>query len=309
VHITGSVGVAVYPTDGVLPAELITRADLAMYAAKNAGGDRCLQFSAELGSEAVERAQLRHDLARAVLANEFELVYQPIVSIESRAVVGVEQLARWRHDGQLVPAARFMSFAEMTGQIVAIGHQILRVIEREITPVLSMLPDDGFLSVNLSTRELADEAHVDRLLTGPLARLSDHIVLEVTESSELLEKAGLAHRLERLRGAGYRLAVDDFGAGFSSFSRLQAIRPDLLKVDRSLVSRAGSGLAGGQAFLAAARNVADSLQCQIVAEGIETLAERDSVLATGITWGQGYLLGMPVPLEQLPDVVAGATGG
>ncbi|HSO03497.1 MAG TPA: EAL domain-containing protein [Candidatus Limnocylindrales bacterium] len=299
IHITGSIGIATFPTDGDRPDELITRADLAMYAAKNAGGDRCLQFSAELGSEAMDTAQLRHDLARAVRSADFELAYQPIVALESGAVAGVEALARWRHHGQLVPAARFMAFAERTGQIVAIGRLILEVVERDVDEVLAALPPDSFLAVNLSAREMSDDIHLDRLLAGPLHARAGRVVLEVTESSELLEKPDITHRLVRLREAGYRLAVDDFGAGFSNFTRLEAMRPDLLKIDRALVARAGTGEEGGIAFLTAARSVAESLHCPVIAEGVQTAAERDAVLATGIALAQGHLLGRPVPLDQL----------
>ena len=308
IHITGSIGIATFPTDGEHPDELITRADLAMYAAKNAGGDRCLQFTAELGSEAMDTAQLRHDLARAVRRADFELAYQPIVALESGAVVGAEALARWRHRGQLVPAARFMAFAERTGQIVAIGRLILEVVERDIDQVLATLPPDGFLAVNLSARELSDDIHLDRLLAGPLHASAGRIVLEVTESSELLEKSDITHRLVRLREAGYRLAVDDFGAGFSNFTRLEAMRPDLLKIDRALVARAGSGEEGGVAFLAAARSVAESLHCPVIAEGVQTAAERDVVVATGIALAQGHLLGRPVPLDQFAATAADIGG-
>ena len=304
IHITGSIGIATFPTDGDRPDELITRADLAMYAAKNAGGDRCLQFSAELGSAAMNRAQLRHDLARAVRSGDFEMVYQPIVALDSGAVAGVEALARWIHDGQSVPAAQFMAFAERTGQIVAIGRLILEAVERDVDRVMASLPADGFLTVNLSARELSDETHLDRLLGGPLQGSAGQVILEVTESSELLEKSDALGRLLRLRGAGYRLAVDDFGAGFSNFTRLEAMRPDLLKIDRSLVARAGSGEEGGVAFLAAARSVAESLHCPVVAEGVETTVEREVVVATGITLAQGYLLGPPVRLDQLAGVTA-----
>ncbi len=123
----------------------------------------------------------------------------------------------------------------------------------------------------------------------------------MTESSELLEKPDITHRLVRLREAGYRLAVDDFGAGFSNFTRLEAMRPDLLKIDRALVARAGSGEEGGVAFLTAARSVAESLHCPVIAEGVQTAAERDAVVATGIALAQGHLLGRPVPLDQLAD--------
>jgi diguanylate cyclase (GGDEF)-like protein len=299
IHVTGSIGIATFPTDGDQPEELITRADLAMYAAKNAGGDRYVQFSDELGLQAMERAQLRHDLARGVLGGDFELVYQPILHLQSGAVVGVEALARWRHDGQVVAAAQFMGFAERTGQVVAIGRLILETVERDVDQVLATLPVDAFLSVNLSPRELFDEIHLDRLLTGPLRASAPRVVLEVTESTELLEKSDLMVRLARIRAAGYRLAVDDFGAGFSNFTRLEGLRPDVLKIDRSLVSRAGGGDEGAQAFLTAARSVAASLNCPVIAEGVQTAAERDVVLASGITLAQGYLLGRPVTPDQL----------
>jgi EAL domain-containing protein (putative c-di-GMP-specific phosphodiesterase class I) len=240
-----------------------------------------------------------------VRSGDFEVAFQPIANIASGSVVGVEALARWRHDGNEVPAGQFMAFAERTGQIVAIGRRILDVLERDVERVLAALPDDGFLSINLSARELGDEVLLDRLLVGPLQAAARRIVLEVTESSEL-RRSDITRRLELLRDAGYRLAVDDFGAGFSNFARLEAMRPDLLKLDRSLVSRAGSGVDGGVAFLAAARSVATSLQCEVVAEGVETPAERDAVLATGIALAQGHLLGRPVALEQLPAAVAGA---
>jgi diguanylate cyclase (GGDEF)-like protein len=308
IHITGSIGIATYPVDGERPNDLISRADLAMYAAKNAGGDRYLQFSAELGSEAMDRAQLRHDLARSVRSGDFDVAFQPITDLTSGSVVGVEALARWRHDDDEVPASQFMAFAERTGQIVAIGRRILDVLERDVDQVLAALPSGGFLSVNLSARELGDEVHLERLLTGPLQGSAGRIVLEVTESSEL-GRSDVTRRLERLRDVGYRLAVDDFGAGFSNFARLEAMRPDILKLDRSLVSRAGSGVEGGVAFLVAARSVAESLRCEVIAEGVQTAEERGVVLASGITLAQGYLLGRPAPLAQLPAAVAAAGGG
>ena len=158
---------------------------------------------------------------------------------------------------------------------MAIGRLILEVVERDVDQVLAALPPDGFLAVNLSARELSDDIHLDRLLAGPLHASAGRLVLEVTESSELLEKSDITHRLVRLRAAGYRLAVDDFGAGFSNFTRLEAMRPDILKIDRALVARAGSGEEGGVAFLAAARSVAESLHCPVIAEGVQTAAERD----------------------------------
>ena len=308
IHCTGSLGIATFPTDGDRREELITRADLAMYVAKNSGGDRYLRFSEHLGSEAMERAQLRHDLARAVADKDFDLAFQPIVDLGSGAVVGVEALARWVRGANRVAAHEFIAFAEQSGQIVSIGRLLIEVVERDVHQVLSVLPPGGFLAVNLSARELVDDVLLERLLEGPLTAQAGSIVLEVTETSELQAKPDVTASLDRLRAVGYRLAVDDFGAGFSNFGRLEQLHPDLLKIDRSLVARAGSGVDGGVAFLTAARIVAESLRCDVVAEGVETEAEREIVMALDIRLAQGFLLGEPVRLHELAGVVARSMG-
>lgn len=306
-HVTASIGVAALPADGLEPDELMTRADLAMYSAKNSGGDRAVTFSEDLGSDAVDRAQLRHELARAVHARDFELAYQPIVDLTDGVIGGVEALARWSREDEWVSAGEFIAFAEASGQIVAIGRQLLEVLERDIDQVLAVLPPDAFLSVNLSARELADDRLIDQLITGPLRSRSERVVIEVTESAQLVPGgASLGDIVDRLRGVGYGLAIDDFGAGLSNFDRLQQLRPDMLKVDRSLVVRAGSGLEGGMAFLSAARSVAESLGCRIVAEGVETESERAAVEQLGIRLAQGNLLGEPVSLPRLPIYLGSA---
>lgn len=274
--------------------QLLHQADLAMYAAKGAGGDRNQRFDGDLGTEAQDRAALRHQLSLAIRSRDFRLDFQPIVRLEDGAPVGAEALVRWQRDEERVSAAHFVDFAVGSGQIVPIGRLVVALLERDLPGVLGRLPSDGFVTVNLCTSEVLDDWIIDRLSHGPLAEHARHLVVEVTESAQLHEPDAL-DRLAALRACGYRIAVDDFGAGFSSFARLEQLDPDLLKVDRSLVARAGSGLEGGAAFLSAAVSVAESLGCLLVAEGLETESERSVCAALGIEWGQGYLLGGPQP--------------
>jgi EAL domain-containing protein (putative c-di-GMP-specific phosphodiesterase class I) len=163
---------------------------------------------------------------------------------------------------------------------------------------------DFFVSVNLSVKELADGPLVDELLESELGTHLDRLVVEVTESLELQESSEAERNLERLRAAGVRIAIDDFGAGFSNFTRLEHLRPSLIKIDRSLVRRAGSEKEGGVAFLTAATSVAASLNCDVVAEGVETQAEAEVVQLLGIAYVQGFRYRKPGPIEEFrPEIV------
>lgn len=292
--LSASIGMVTTDQGALTPEQLLHQADLAMYAAKAAGGDRNQRFDGGLGTDAQDRASMRHQLSLAIRRGDFALDYQPIMRLQDDSMVGVEALVRWQRDEQRVAAADFVEFAVGSGQIVPIGRLVIAQLEQDLPDVLARLPEEGFVTVNLCTGELLDDWIMDGLAEGPLSTFAARLVIEVTESAQLHQQDAL-DRLATLRQCGYRIAVDDFGAGFSSFARLEQLDPDILKVDRSLVARAGSGLEGGAAFLAAAVSVADSLGCLLVAEGVETESERTVCTDLGIEWGQGYLLGAPKP--------------
>jgi len=302
-HVTAAVGVARAPTDARTAEDLLLCADLAMYAAKNRGGDRFEPFNAVIGTEAVTKARLRHDLASALRAGEFCLHYQPIFASNGTRMAGVEALARWVRDGEPVAAGEFVPFAEQSGQIISLGRTVIRKLSSEMPLWLDASGPDFFVSLNLSVKELADVPLVDELLDG-LGPHLDRLVVEVTESLELQESSEAERNLERLRAAGVRIAIDDFGAGFSNFTRLEHLRPSLIKIDRSLVRRAGSEKEGGVAFLTAATSVAASLQCDVVAEGVETDEEAEVVQLLGIAYVQGFRFQKPGPIEEFhPEIV------
>lgn len=299
IHVTGTVGIATAPADATRAEDLLLCADLAMYAAKNRGGDRSERFNERIGTEAVAKARLRHELADSLRNNEFCLYYQPIYEADGLRMAGVEVLVRWLRNGVVVPAGQFVPFAEQSGQIVILGRIVVAQLSRELPRLLAINDDDFFVSVNLSVKELADPPLIEELLRGSFLDRPGQVVVEVTESLELQETSEAEVNLERLRMAGMRIAIDDFGAGFSNLSRLEQLRPSLLKVDRSLVRRAGSETEGGVAFLTAATSVAASLDCDVIAEGVETQAEAQVVELLGVRYVQGFRYSEPVPIEAL----------
>ncbi|MGV1005030.1 MAG: putative bifunctional diguanylate cyclase/phosphodiesterase [Candidatus Nanopelagicales bacterium] len=298
VLLTVSVGIARYPGDAMDHNELYAAAGLAMFAAKNSGGDRIQPFTEALSRGARDRARLRSDLAAALHERAFSLEYQPIVAAGSGRPMALEALVRWLRGDQRVAAGEFIAVAEQSGQIVALGRQVLDLLARDIVVLSKVLPAGGFVSVNLSAPELGDDQILAMLSEGPLRRHADRIVIEVTESLDLHPVADVESRLSGLRRAGYRVAIDDFGSGFSNFARLGLLKPHLLKVDRTLVLRAGTGDESGRLMLEAAAGVAAGLGCQVIAEGVETDSEHRVVAELDIAYEQGYRYCRPVPLRE-----------
>jgi two-component system CheB/CheR fusion protein len=311
IHVTAAIGTATAPEHATRAEDLLLCADLAMYAAKNRGGDRCEPFNSEIGTEAMAKARLRHELTSSLRKDEFCLYYQPIYESGRERMAGAEVLVRWLRHGVPVSAAQFVPFAEQSGQIITLSHIVMRHLAVELPRWFASMEDDFFVCVNLSVKELGDTPLIDRVLAGGLP-CPERIVVEVTESLELQENSEAEGNLDRLREAGMRVAIDDFGAGFSNFTRLERLQPSLIKIDRSLVHRAGSENAGGVAFLTAATSVAASLNCDVVAEGVETQAEAQVVDLLGVKYLQGFLFAEPGPIEMFLATTAvppSATGG
>jgi len=293
--VRASIGIA-YPELDTEPAEVLRRADLAMYAAKSGGGDRVAVFAGEMLSLAEARTELANDLVSAAALGQLELLFQPIVDLDDGRPRAVEALARWRHPrrGLLEPAA-FIGLAEQTGAIESLGRCVLDEACRIAAGWADALQDPPDVTVNVSAAQL----RLETFARDVTASLTDHglparrLVLEVTESTAMATDGETRTTLAALLRLGVRLALDDFGTGYSSLSSLARTKVDMLKLDREFIAGidtddAQARLAGGVIGLAA------SLGVSIVAAGIERPEELERVRRLGGRLGQGFLLGRPM---------------
>ncbi|OYW44315.1 MAG: GGDEF-domain containing protein [Sphingomonadales bacterium 32-68-7] len=294
IAVTISVGtVEAAPADAVAIEELLHRADLALYAAKNGGRNRALGFAPELEEDRELDRALERDLARALLGGQLRMVYQPILPLHE-ADPEVEALIRWEHPelGDISPA-RFIPAAERSGLMVQLGNWI---IERTLSD-LTRWPGIA-LSINLSPLQLQQDGFVPFLLD----RCRHHaisprrVILEVTESLSIENNSRALLTLELLRNAGFRIALDDFGTGYSSLSMLKTFKFDRLKIDRSLIDDLASD-SSAQAVFEAAVTMALRIGAQVVAEGISDEKLIAPVLAAGCTHLQGFHCSRPIEAD------------
>ncbi len=301
VTVSASVGIAVTPDDTTDPAEILAFADLAMYSSKQAGKSRYCFFDHQVRAAMLAASRLEADLRAALQRDELLLHYQPKRHLADDRLRGVEALVRWQHPQRgLLPPADFIDLAERSGLMGALGRQVLAMAVRQARRWL----DAGTplnVAINVSPSQFADPAFVPDLL-GPLARAGlppTLLSIEITESMAMADFTATAARLGELRAAGVLVALDDFGIGFSNLSQLSRLPLDILKIDRSLVRDLGSD-PRSDAIVRAIIGMAHAMDCFVVAEGIETPAQRARLSALGCDCGQGYLLGRPVLAEAVP---------
>ncbi|GAA3210516.1 hypothetical protein GCM10010532_034740 [Dactylosporangium siamense] len=299
---TASIGVAT-TAEAADAQDLLRHADLAVYVAKDAGKDRWRRYESSLHSAVVERHKLRADLDRAIADGAFLLHFQPIVGIGDGRTHGFEALVRWNHPTRgMVSPAEFISVAEESGLIVPLGAWVLRnAVEAAAQWRLLHPGEDVYVSVNVSARQFRGQFkgpeqsfarwvldEIDRMGLPPAS-----LLVEMTESLLLHDDGEVTAELAELRAAGVRIAIDDFGTGFSSLSYLRRLPVDVLKLDKSFIDTIASS-AEQHAVVDMIVQLAAILQLQIVAEGIETEAERDLLVAMGCHLGQGYLFSRPL---------------
>lgn len=300
VTIDGSIGIAVYPDDGHAPGDLLKHADLAMYAAKSAGRGTSYFFNDSLRHQAESHLQLHNEIKRGLAEDQFLVHYQPIVDARSRRIVSVEALLRWAHPQRgLVPPAQFIPVAERTGVIRELGDLVLR---RACGDLLRMQRAglDLSLAINRSSREFNDRRTVLRWLDiidrSGIAR--DHLVFEITESILMPDRSRQHRLLRRLNAEGIRLAIDDFGQGYSSITYLRRFPVSQIKIDRIFVRDMASG-PEPLALVEALVKMAQALHLEVVAEGVETAVQADHLARLGCHRLQGYHFGRPMALDEL----------
>jgi diguanylate cyclase (GGDEF)-like protein/PAS domain S-box-containing protein len=302
--LTTSVSIGVATAPGVRgSAEMLSQADLALYAAKGAGKGRWRMYEPGLHLAAVDRLEIRTELERAITSGAFALHYQPIVELRSGALVGVEALVRWHHPRRgLVSPADFIHIAEETGLIVPLGSWVLDCALADLAHWRQKsAPGTGVtMNVNVSANQVRATGFLDTLV-GALTRWdvpAESLVLEITETALLADDTRVSADLAALRELGLRIAIDDFGTGYSSLDYLRQHTIDVLKIDRSFIT--GIETSGRQAALVGAIvHLAQALDLRVVAEGVETFAQRDALLLAGAGLGQGYLFSVPVPADEI----------
>ncbi|MCZ2827933.1 EAL domain-containing protein [Modestobacter sp. VKM Ac-2986] len=292
VHVAASIGIVTADT-GATPLSMFRDADIAMYRAKAAGRAQAVVFDPGMRAAALQRIELERELAGALSAGQLRLVYQPVVDLQTECVVGFEALLRWQHPtlGAIGPD-RFVPVAEDAGTIVPIGRWVLAEATCTAARWQRAHPSATPLSmaVNVSARQLADGTLLadvaEALTTSGISPSS--LVLEVTETALVTDPDAVAEQLCALRGLGVRLALDDFGTGYSSLSYLRQFPVDVLKIDRSFVDLL-DGSAEDAAIVHGLVQLGRTLRLEIVAEGVETVAQRDRLRAERCQLAQGWL--------------------
>jgi diguanylate cyclase (GGDEF)-like protein/PAS domain S-box-containing protein len=296
-HISGSVGISIYPRDGSDAASLIHNADLAMYQAKEDGRNSFRFFEERLNLQAVERQQVETGIRQALQRDEFVLHYQPKVNLDNGMITGAEALIRWRDPNRgLILPAEFIHVAEMSGLIVPIGHWVMREACRQARSWQAQGLGPMTVSVNVSAVEFRQEnfqGEVQRAL-AETGLEPDRLELELTEGVLMKDAAATTQSLQALRKIGVKLAIDDFGTGYSSLSYLRQFPIDVLKIDRSFTHHITSD-GGSSVLVGAIIAIGKNLGQVVVAEGIETKEQRDYLIAEECAEGQGYFFSYPLP--------------
>jgi diguanylate cyclase (GGDEF)-like protein len=303
----GSVGVALGSSSTHGVDELLANADFAMYQAKSLGKGRVQLFEPEMRNVAVRRAEFLTQLRGALERGEFSVAYQPIVELSTGRVEGLEALVRWQHPERgVVMPGEFIGLAEETGLIVPMGRVVLMQACRDVAGWQASLGrPDLRLHVNVSPRQVQD----DRLPGDVSAALrasglpATSLTLEITENLLLGDVDEARRRLEHLKALGVRLAVDDFGTGYSSLSYLQRFPIDVLKIDRSFVERLGRE-DDAEALVRSILDIARTLHLATVAEGVERADQSEVLAALRCDFGQGYLLEIPRPADEIGRLLA-----
>lgn len=298
--VSASIGISIYPADGVTVDSLMKNADIAMYQAKEKGKNTYHFFTADMDILAKQRLDIEKGLRRALEQQEFSLHYQPKIDLSNGKLVGVEALLRWKNpDGTFVPPSTFIPIAEESGLIVPIGSWVLETACRKGKE----WHDAGFanliVSVNLSARQLWKRDFVEK--TGKILSETQFnpscLDLEITESALMRDTELSSTVLSELKKLGVGVSIDDFGTGYSSLSYMKHFEVDYLKIDQSFVrdlETDPNDMALSEAIIV----MAHKLGLKVIAEGIETQGQKNLLVAAGCDQGQGYLFSRPIPPDE-----------
>jgi len=298
-----SIGCAFGPIDGATVDDLILKADLALYQAKDAGRGCARYFSSELQSEQEDRVRLEADLRSAIASKQFHLAFQPLINAKTQKLTGFEALIRWNHPQRgLVPPNVFIPVAEESGLMPAIGEWVID----EACKAAATWPDPITVALNISPKQIIQPA-LPNIVSEALSRHKvpgNRIELEVTEGVFLGDNGSTLDVLKRLRALGVGIALDDFGTGYSSIGYLNKAVFHKLKIDGSFVREAGSR-PENVAIIQSIVQLAKSFRMSVTAEGVETAEDFERMRDLGCDTIQGYLFGKPLPYDRAHQMVIG----
>ncbi|MFZ6723640.1 GGDEF/EAL domain-containing response regulator [Undibacterium sp. Ji49W] len=306
-HVTSSIGISVYPSDGVDAETLIKNADTAMYQAKDKGRNNYQFFKPEMNVRAVERQVIEANLRVALVRNEFFLHYQPKINLKTGEITGAEALLRWQHpQWGMVPPIRFIGIAEDCGVIVPVGRWVLREACAQTRHWQDSGLDIATISVNISAVEFRRQDFVEGVKTILIETglPPTCLQLEITESVLMRNAEGSIAILEQLKNMGIQLAIDDFGTGYSSLSYLNQFPIDVLKIDQSFVQDIGNNKTDSNGIIASAViAMGNSLKQKVIAEGVEEEEQLSFLKEQHCEEGQGYIFSRPVGAEQFEKLL------
>lgn len=308
-YVSASIGIACFPEDGDNPTELLRHADQAMYAAKAAGRNRCVRFQPELEEKALNRVQIARDLRQALGENQFTLVYQPVVELATGRIRRAEALIRWTHAerGPISPA-EFIPVAERNGLIGRIDEWVFQEATAQLQIWRASVNPDMVLSINCSPLAFSSLPRNEsptpwRVRLDELALPGDSVVLEITEGLLLEAGARVTEALSKIAREGLHVAIDDFGTGYSSLAYLRRHDIDCLKIDKSFIDTIGANDSGTE-IAETVIAMAKKLGIEVVAEGVETQVQHETLSRLGCDYVQGYLYAKPLPASELTAILA-----
>jgi diguanylate cyclase (GGDEF)-like protein/PAS domain S-box-containing protein len=304
-HVTHSSGVVLYPEHGDNYPELLKNADMAMYISKELGKGINTFYDMKMGEAAIEKAEIRADLHRAIENNEFELYYQPIVNTADKKIKGCEALIRWKHPQKgMVPPGKFISVAEENGTIIEIGKWVFESACKYAKRMYSRGYTDFYVSVNISAHQLLQTGFTDFVIDTikKIGVSPKMIVIEITESV-LMESLDFAiDKLKELKDNNMKIALDDFGCGYSSLTYLKMLPIDIVKIDKSFIDDIKSE-DDTQNMTNIIILMAKQLGLKVVAEGVEEIHQLNYLKKHNGDMVQGYLISKPVPSEEFVNLI------
>ncbi|MDI4641416.1 EAL domain-containing protein [Rhodoblastus acidophilus] len=308
IPISASLGVAHYPDHGVAATELMKKVDIALYEAKREGRNRAAIFDSSMQARFNEERVMELEIETAIARDEFEPWFQPIGNIETGQIVGYEALARWPHPVRgMISPGKFIPSAEQTGAIVHIGEQILQ----KACAAAAAWPDPIYVSVNLSPVQFRQTSRLVASVREALARSGlppRRLTLEITESLMMEDTAETRAAIAEFDQMGISVSLDDFGAGYSSLSYIHSYPFSKIKIDKTFIDNIESERES-IAIVSAVRVLAEKLDMELIAEGVETLRQHLALRQLGVTRAQGYYYGKPVPQAEAAVAVRHLAAG